>query len=106
MAKSYGLSATAFHWDPKKVILVIDIDDTICHSEIRKILGGRTPTLIPIADSKETLCTAGRAISDRVRDRAAAARIGESRAWLEKCGYPAGPVLTSPGVTTTSTSSS
>jgi len=25
--------------------------------------------------------------------------LEESRAWLEKCGYPAGPVLTSPGVT-------
>jgi hypothetical protein len=92
-------SAETFHWDPKKVILVIDIDNTICNWEVRKIFGGRTPTLIPVEDSKETLVR----LAERFQILYVTARprriLEASREWLAEHGFPPGPVLTSPGVT-------
>jgi hypothetical protein len=97
--KTLRASAEAFHWDSKRVILVIDIDNTICYSEVSKIFGFRKPTLLPIEDSKETLVR----LAERFQILYVTARprrvLEESRAWLEKNGYPRGPVLTSPGVT-------
>jgi uncharacterized protein DUF2183 len=97
--KRLRASAEVFHWDPQKVILVIDIDNTISYSEISKVFGGRKPTLIPIEDSKETLVR----LAQRFQILYVTARprrvLEESRMWLKENGYPDGPVLTSPGVT-------
>src|SRR5262245_24824427 len=92
-------SAEAFHWDPQKVILVIDIDNTISYSEVSRVIGFRRPTLEPIEDSQETLTR----LAERFQILYVTARprrvLEESRAWLKEHCYPAGPVLTSPGVT-------
>jgi len=91
-------SAQVFHWNPKKVILVIDIDNTICYSQASKVFGGRAPTLRPIEDSKETLVR----LAERFHILYVTARprrvLEESRTWLQENGYPSGPVLTAPGV--------
>ncbi len=91
-------SADYYRWQPDRNIIAVDIDNTICFSEVRKILRMKRPTLRPIKDSKETL-------QDLAKDfeilyvTARPRRILErSRKWLDDHGYPPGPIVTSPGV--------
>lgn len=93
-------SATAFHWRPDRVIIVVDIDNTIYHSDdIKAFIKTEEPKLRPIKDSRETLTR----LAERYEILYVTARprrlLEGTRKTLQDDGFPLGPVFTSAGVT-------
>jgi len=98
--KDIAASARAYHWRPDRVVIVVDVDNTICETVVEKLIfgGGKEPTLRPIADSKETMVRLAQQYEILYVTARPRRVLEATREWLDKHGFPPGPVLTAPGV--------
>lgn len=94
-----ALQATGriFRWTAGRIILVVDIDQTIARTDFDKLLVGDKPTdYPPLPGAQETLSRLGRDYYVLYLTARPRFLLDKTRAWLDEQKFPAGPVLTSP----------
>ncbi len=87
-------TASVFTWRKEDSILIVDIDDTICRTYKWSLLSSGEDPSPPMAGAVEVL----RELSKEFRIVYLTARpreiVPKTRRWLERNGFPTGPVLT------------
>ena len=87
-----------FHWDPNRTIVAVDVDDTISHTDYSGLFITRFDTTSPaFAHSPRVVQEMARRyhiiyVSARPRWL-----MEKTRIWLDRAGFPPGPVLHAPG---------
>ncbi|GMU21526.1 MAG: hypothetical protein AMXMBFR13_16190 [Phycisphaerae bacterium] len=96
--KTLRAQGTVFTWDPTRTVIAVDIDDTLSHTDYGDLLltGGRDSGSRPIAGSRETLQELAKHYHIAYVTSRPRFLMERSREWLNRHGYPPGPVVTSP----------
>lgn len=93
-------TSDVFVWDRRRVVVVVDIDETISHTDYDDIIFDEKDyhESPPFKGSVEAL----RRIHEDVNILYLTARprflLGATRGWLDAHGFPKGPVISSPGL--------
>ncbi|MBN1513489.1 MAG: hypothetical protein JXB13_15845 [Phycisphaerae bacterium] len=88
-------SAAVYVWQKHEPILVVDVDHTVANTRTRDLLSlSGTEQSQPLPDAPEVLRELARSfhvvyLTGRPREL-----IPKTREWLQRCGFPAGPLLT------------